>query len=147
MSPDAAIPPVAEPEAPAQPAQLSDAEIAAKFDLYDTDGDGFLRPEDLVQMLGKMAMLSRDNCRAARLANSKSITISVAEFGFEDSAETDGVAAEALEWFGQYDTNDDGNIDSGEFPALWQHFAGGEQAEDVLPDLSPAELQEKFECV
>ena len=71
MSPDAAIPPVAEPEAPAQPAQLSDAEIAAKFDLYDTDGDGFLRPEDLVQMLGKMVMLSRDNCRAARLANPK----------------------------------------------------------------------------
>ena len=114
MSPDAAIPPVAEPEAPTQPAQLSDAEIAAKFNLYDTDGDGFLRPEDLVKMLGKIVMLSRDNCRA-RLAKPKSITISVAEFGFEDSAETDGVAAEALEWFGQYDTNDDGNINSNYF--------------------------------
>ena len=123
LSPGAAIPPAAGTEEPAQPAQLSEAEIAAKFELYDTDGDGFLRPEDVVKML-------------------------VADFCFEDSAETDGVAAEALEWFGQYDTNDDGNIDPGEFPALWQHFAGGEKAEDnVLPDLSPAELQEKFEYV
>jgi len=104
--------------------QLSEQEIFAKFNQWDTDQDDLLYPPDIRAML-------------------------MHEFGFPDDAGTDGVLDAAMEQFAQFDADSNGSIDASEFIALWNHFAGSPLSDTLAPPLLPSlddqELSQKFD--
>ena len=106
----------------AQGGQNTPEEIEETFHRYDSDQDGLLSKDDVLQLL-------------------------VAEFGYATDETTDGIADGLMAKFAQFDSNGDGSIDLNEFYPLWDHFSGLNRttAPTGLSALTPDEMQEKFD--
>ena len=82
-----------------------------------------------------MCSSERRDCRAARPAQVKRLLDSL---GYETP---DSYIQQVLDLFGSFDTNQDGVIDFGEFPHLWEQLAASAAPEAVAATLAGAQQQ------